>query len=227
MLHDEVGDQPRVLRGFLPPFVATLCRERFLRLCCSSLLRVAENTNVCSLSCRAKLFPSRGSSSSGSSSSSLHSNQWEFQKRSTILTSIGARLGEGCYPFLRSALLRSYGLLRLGQEILIAVSVWTASRPIGHDRDQRTNGNTMESTSSRISHNLPGVATTISAPRSKIRRCFCTDMPPTIAATLTRGVRRSCCLTDAPGLSVQSVGTVSPLTGPRMILEKALRWSET
>lgn len=45
-------------------------------------------------------------------------------------------------------------------------------------------------TPSRISHNLPGVATRTSTPRSNIRACFCADIPPTIAATLTGGGAR-------------------------------------
>jgi hypothetical protein len=50
-------------------------------------------------------------------------------------------------------------------------------------------------TPSRTSHNLPGVATRTSTPRSSIRRCFCVDIPPTIAATLTGGGARG---TDGP-----------------------------
>ena len=42
-------------------------------------------------------------------------------------------------------------------------------------------------TSSTTSHSRPGVATRTSTPRASIRRCFCEDIPPTRAATLTRG----------------------------------------
>jgi hypothetical protein len=42
-------------------------------------------------------------------------------------------------------------------------------------------------TSSIRSHRRPGVATRTSTPRSNILRCFCADIPPTIAATLTGG----------------------------------------
>lgn len=38
-----------------------------------------------------------------------------------------------------------------------------------------------------MSHSRPGVATSTSTPRERIRRCFCADIPPTIAATLTGG----------------------------------------
>lgn len=45
----------------------------------------------------------------------------------------------------------------------------------------------VELTSWIISHRRPGVATSMSRPRSKIRRCFCADIPPTMAAILTNG----------------------------------------
>ena len=44
-----------------------------------------------------------------------------------------------------------------------------------------------ERTSWMMSHKRPGVATSTSTPRERIRRCFCADIPPTIAATLTKG----------------------------------------
>ena len=45
----------------------------------------------------------------------------------------------------------------------------------------------MTFTSCRMSHSRPGVATRTSTPRSNILLCFCADMPPTMAATLTGG----------------------------------------
>jgi hypothetical protein len=79
-------------------------------------------------------------------------------------------------------------------------------------------------TSSIMSHRRPGVATSTSTPRSKMRRCFCADMPPTIAATLTNGgARASGFFSTLPllffGFAASSAGSTA--------LRHALRCDET
>lgn len=57
-------------------------------------------------------------------------------------------------------------------------------------------------TSSKISHSRPGVATSTSMPLSKILRCFCDDIPPTMVATLTcGGLFFFCPASDPSGLA--------------------------
>jgi hypothetical protein len=110
-------------------------------------------------------------------------------KGDMILTGTVSVLVSKYCPTLQSVLSRSSCLLRPRQgtadfsrspQVRRPARVFFSSQP----------GGSACLTPSRISHNLPGVATRTSTPRSSIRPCFCVDIPPTIAAMLTGGGAR-------------------------------------
>jgi hypothetical protein len=70
-----------------------------------------------------------------------------------------------------------------------------------------------------MSQSLPGVATNTSTPLSRMRLCFCADIPPTIAVTLTWGGGLGCI---APSFSVK-VGSFED----SMDVRRELRWEDT
>ena len=73
-----------------------------------------------------------------------------------------------------------------------------------------------------MSHSLPGVATSTSTPLSRMRFCFCADIPPTIAATLTWGGRFLSLGCIAPSSSVK----VGFLENSKDVTRE-LRWEDT
>lgn len=93
----------------------------------------------------------------------------------------------GYYPTLQSVLFRSSCPLHLRQGTADPLRFLQVRRPTSRVHVSIQLEDSIRLTPSRISHNLPGVATRTSTPRASIRPCFCADIPPTIAATLTGG----------------------------------------
>ena len=109
-------------------------------------------------------------------------------------TRIASVLVARCCPTGQSDPLRSSCLLRLTPGTGGSSHPPQVRRP-SHAHLACNPGTRWWLASSRISHNRPGVATRTSTPRSSTRLCFCVDIPPTIAATLTSGGERG---TDGP-----------------------------
>lgn len=159
-----------------------------LRLRCRSLLRVALNTNVCNSSASASAPAlSLSSPKSGSISSSLKiviTSRIERIKKDT------RRLPQ-CEPQYIVELCEMPGLnhaVCLVEHQELEVFQLSCKFAVLHTFNiVQAENMCCILTSSRMSHSRPGVATSTSTPRSRIRLCFCVDIPPTIAATLTRG----------------------------------------
>lgn len=81
-------------------------------------------------------------------------------------------------------------------------------------------------TSCIMSQSLPGVATSTSTPLSRMRFCFCADIPPTIAATLTWGgffsIGFPASICNAPPMSV-----IAGSFEDSMDVRRELRWEDT
>ena len=91
-------------------------------------------------------------------------------------------------PIRRNGLLQSFGLLHRGQETSDHEYLALVHHPCPEVRHKmKPKSRTVLHTSSKMSQSRPGVATRTSTPRSMMRRCFCADIPPTMAATLTWG----------------------------------------